>query len=63
MFGLRLTIVLTSRMMKFHAASSAVLTNRIKEFEHVYVHVILAKCLPILFHANYVFAISLRYTI
>ena len=50
LLGLRLAADLTSRIMKFHAALSAVFKDRIVGFEHIYVHVILAKCLPILFY-------------
>ncbi len=49
-FGLYLSVNITNRINKFHASLCAVLKDRIPGFEHVYVYVLLHKCLPILFY-------------
>ena len=51
MFGMHLTVDFTSRLNKFYAAISSVLNNKLFGFERVYVHVLLSKCLPILFYS------------
>ena len=50
MFGMHLTVDITNRLNKFYAAISSVLKDKLFGFERVYVHVLLSKCLPILFY-------------
>ena len=50
MFGMHLTIYITNRPNKFYAAISSVLKDKLFSFQRVYVHVLLSKCLPILFY-------------
>jgi hypothetical protein len=40
----------TNRLNKFHAAVGAVLREKLHGFEDVYVHLLLTKCMPILFY-------------
>ena len=49
-FGVELSIDITSRLHKFHAAVCAVLKDRLPNFEHIYVRLLLSKCLPILYY-------------
>ena len=50
MFGMQLIVDITNRLSKFYAAISSVLKDKFFGFERVYVHVLLSKCLPILFY-------------
>ena len=49
MFRMHLTFDITNWLNKFYAAISYVLNDKLFGFERVYVHVLLSKCLPILF--------------
>jgi hypothetical protein len=49
-FGVELSIDTTSRPHKFHAAVCAVLKDRLPNFEHIYVRLLLSTCLPILYY-------------
>ena len=49
MFRMHLTVI-TNRLNKFYAAISSGLKNKLFGFKRVYVHVILFKCLPVLFY-------------
>ena len=50
MFEMHLTVGITNRLNKFYAAIISVLKDKLFGFERVYVHVLLSKCLPILFY-------------
>ena len=45
-----MSVDITSRLHKFHAAVCAVLKDRLPNFEHIYVRLLLSKCLPILYY-------------
>jgi hypothetical protein len=49
-FGRDVFVDITNRLHKFHAAVFAILKNKMLGFEHIYVNLMLTKCLPLLFY-------------